>query len=509
MNPNDYSLADLGSWDERITELVEKFGLNPFPQDFMICDWEDMIGYMSYSGMPSHYPHWSYGKASEKIRTTHKYGVSGLPYEMVINSNPSIAYLMKGNTLLLQVLTMAHVYGHSDFFRNNTTFAQSLPELTVERTRVHANRVREYMDNPTIGFERVEKVIDSAHSIALQCRRNLSIKKLTRSEQEERVRERFMPNRDEYEKKGIHKSEEVDEEGLIESLKKNPIEPEEDILLVVRDHNRHLSEWEKDLLTIVHEDSQYFIPQIETKIMNEGWASFWHKRILDTLHLPEGMKLEFMVHHNQVLSPHPGGLNPYHVGFTIWDAIDVWDRGSRDASLLNEDFGEHLLYEELTLFYKEHGSEPKFSPLGVTAGNEQIFLARSADRDQSFLRRFLSLPLMKRLGMFEFEKENEEYIISELSDEEGWKKIRDTLISNVGMGSTPVIKVEDTDYSGDRILYLKHYFDGRDLEAEFAAKTLGYVRRLWGREVVLETKDGDENILLSLREDGELNVKRL
>src|SRR4029453_13485470 len=109
----DYTVADLERWNERIMTLVERFGLDPFPQEFEICDYEDMLAYMVYSGMPSHYPHWSYGKSFEKLKTLYEYGVSGLPYEMVINSSPSPAYLVPGNLLLRQVLTVAHVYGHN------------------------------------------------------------------------------------------------------------------------------------------------------------------------------------------------------------------------------------------------------------------------------------------------------------------------------------------------------------------------------------------------------------
>jgi len=118
----DYTIEDLEAWNSRILEIVHHLGLDPYPQEFEICDHEDMLTYMVYSGMPSHYPHWSYGKSFEKLKTLYEYGVSGLPYEMVINSNPSIAYLMRDNSLALQVLTIAHVYGHNDFFKNNFTF---------------------------------------------------------------------------------------------------------------------------------------------------------------------------------------------------------------------------------------------------------------------------------------------------------------------------------------------------------------------------------------------------
>src|SRR6266849_56129 len=176
----NYELQELVDWDIRIREKAAEFGLTCFPQEFELCDHTGMLGYMAYSGMPSHYPQWSYGKSYEKLKTLYDHGVSGLPYEMVINSNPAIAYLMRDNTLLLQVLTIAHVYGHNDFFKNNFTFQSTRAELTIETFKAHALRVRRYTEDPSIGIEKVERVLDAAHALALNCRRNLAIKKLDR-----------------------------------------------------------------------------------------------------------------------------------------------------------------------------------------------------------------------------------------------------------------------------------------------------------------------------------------
>ena len=290
----DFTLDDLEHWNERIIELVHRFGLDPYDQEFEICDHEDMLSYMVYSGMPSHYPHWSYGKGFEKLKTLYDYGVSGLPYEMVINSNPSIAYLMRDNTLALQVLTIAHVYGHNDFFKNNFTFRSTRAEYTIENFKSHANRVRHYVEDPSIGLERVEAVVDAAHALSLQCRRNLAVKKPTAAEERQRKIEEAKAPDDPFH--AVHRRRETAEP----DLQKVPLYPDQDLLLFIRDHNPLLAEWEKDLLTIVHEEAQYFIPQIETKIMNEGWASFWHKRILETLDLPQDAA--FRIHR----PPRPG-----------------------------------------------------------------------------------------------------------------------------------------------------------------------------------------------------------
>ncbi|HEU4771933.1 MAG TPA: SpoVR family protein, partial [Candidatus Udaeobacter sp.] len=298
----DYTLGDLELWNEKILRLVERFGLDPYPQEFEICDHEDMLSYMVYSGMPSHYPHWSFGKNFEKTKTLYEYGVSGLPYEMVINSNPSIAYLMRDNSLALHILTIAHVYGHNDFFKNNFTFQSTRAEYTIETFKSHANRVRHYVEDPSIGLEKVEAVLDAAHALSLQCRRNLAIKKPTASEERQMKLAEFEPPVDPF--RSIHRRTDQP----TPDLRKVPLYPDEDLLIFIRDHNPQLAEWERDLLTIVHKQAQYFVPQIETKIMNEGWASFWHKRIVDALDLPQGLHLEFIIRHTQVLRPSPGSL---------------------------------------------------------------------------------------------------------------------------------------------------------------------------------------------------------
>ncbi|MBM4260959.1 MAG: SpoVR family protein [Deltaproteobacteria bacterium] len=451
-----YSIDDLQRWNRQIVELVEKFGLDPYPQEFEICDHEETLSYMVYSGMPSHYPHWSYGKSFEKLKTLYDYGLSGLPYEMVINSNPSIAYLMRDNTLALQVLTIAHVYGHNDFFKNNFTFKTTRANYTIETFKAHANRVRHYVEDPSIGLERVETILDAAHALSLQCRRNLAIRKRSEAEQREDKLEESKPSRDAFQ--SIHRRK----EWVPPDLAKVPPYPEEDILLFIRDHNPQLAEWQKDLLTIVHEQAQYFIPQIETKIMNEGWASFWHKRILDSAGLPQGMQLEFIVRHNQVLSPHPGSLNPYHVGMKVWEDIE---RRWKDPNS------------------KE---EAEFGPKKKSA-RDKLFEVREVERDSSFLRRYLTEELVRELNLFEYQQRGNDKVVSRVADEENWQRIKDTLIQSVGTGTIPVIAVDDADYNSNRALFLKHAHDGRDLQLEYAEKTLQYLRQLWGREVVLET----------------------
>ena len=472
-----YTVAELESWNGRILARARELGLEPYPQEFEICDHEQMLAFMVYSGMPSHYPHWSYGKSYEKLKTLYDYGVSGLPYEMVINSNPSIAYLMRDNTLLLQVLTMAHAYGHNDFFKNNFTFKSARAEFTIQTFKTHADRVREYSEDPSIGLEKVERLLDAAHALSLQCRRNLAIRKQTPDEELERRLEEAKPLADPFQ--AIHRRQQY----VTPDLNRVPLYPEEDILIFIRDHNSHLSTWEKDLLTIVHQEAQYFIPQIETKIMNEGWASFWHKRILEALDLPQGMRLEFMVRHNQVLSPAPGSINPYHLGMKLWEDIERrW---------------EHPTAEET----KEYGPRTK-------GGREKISEVREVERDSSFLRRYLTEELIRELNLFEHQTRGGDRVVTRVADDENWQTIKETLIRSVGTGTVPVIKIEDADYNNNRALFLKHGHDGRDLHLEYAEKTLQHLHQLWGREVVLETEINGKRSLLCFS-DEKLSIKPL
>jgi stage V sporulation protein R len=482
------NIEELAGWDERIRELVDRFGLRCYPQEFEVCDHNEMLGYMAYTGMPTHYAHWSYGKSYERQKTMYDYGVSGLPYEMVINTNPCLAYLMRDNSLLLQVLTIAHVYGHNDFFANNFTFTSGTDaKHALETFKNGGNRISSYIEDPSIGIEAVENVIDHAHAICYQRSRNLAIKQLSEEDQRLRAWERAQPAPDPW--RDIHPEREY----VQPDLSKTPAEPQDNILQFIARYNPYLPEWQRDILDIVDKQTQYFVPQMETKIMNEGWASYWHHKILNELKLPQGMHLEFLVRHNQVLRPHPGGLNPYHLGFVMWHDIERrWNAGET---------GREWSDDTPTV-------DPSTQDENDTPGRKKIFEIRESDRDQSFLRRFLTRELMEDLNLFQHERRGKERVVTKVPDEDNWRDVRDNLIRNVGTGSLPVIKVEDADFGRNRTLYLKHYHDGRDLQLEYADHTLKHVAHLWEREVVLETSINGKPSLLKIVGDS-LKIERL
>lgn len=449
----DFSMRELEEWNEKIEGIVREFGLDYYEQEFEICSYEDMIGYESYIGMPSHYPHWSYGKAYEKTKTLHKYNLTGLPYEMVINSNPCIAYLMKDNTLLLQILTIAHVYGHNDFFKNNRLFKKGTrAEYTVEMFKNHADRIREYIADPGIGYTKVEKILNAAHAIKFQVSRVIGEKMVSEEEKKKALLEKVQ--------KGVVNDYPLiipnsEVEQPLPDFKKIPLEPEDDLLYFISNFGR-LEEWEKDIINIVREESLYFLPQIETKIMNEGWASFWHYNILNKLQLPQDLHLEFLKRHNQVIRPHSGQINPYYVGFKIFEDLQK----------------------------KNHGDLRK------------LFEVRTIERDASFVRRYLTHELCEEMNLFEYVKMGSDYIVSEVSNEEGWKKVRDTLAQSAGMGGIPQIRATEW-VQKDNTLLLGHQYDGRELEFTYAYETIKHVVDLWDAKVILETwLDGKKKMIL-------------
>jgi len=438
----EYSMKELIEWNEKIEEIARAEGLDYYEQEFEICSYEDMIAYETYVGMPSHYPHWSYGKNYERIKTLYKYNLTGLPYEMVINSDPCIAYLMKDNTLLLQILTMAHVYGHNDFFKNNRLFKLGTrAKDTVDMFKNHADRIREYIQDPGIGYAKVEKILNAAHAIRYQISRNIGVRVLSQEEKKKELLERYNKPKSEY---PLLEPKSKEEEAPPD-FKKIPVEPEEDMLLFFMNYSK-LTDWERDILSIVREETLYFLPQIETKIMNEGWASFWHYNILNKLNLEQGLHFEFLKRHNQVIRPVLGQLNPYYIGFRIFEDLK-----------------------------KRYEDDPK-----------KIFEVREVERDQSFIRRYLTRELCEEMNLFEYAKIGNSYIVTEVSDEEGWKKIRDTIANNVGLAGIPVIKVAEW-VQKDNTLVLEHEYDGREIELSYAYETMKHIVDLWDGKVMLGT----------------------
>ncbi len=454
----DYTVEDLKIWNEKIEKKIKEYGLDFYPQEFEMIGFNDMIGYESYVGIPSRYPHWSFGKSYEKNKMLYSLNLTGLPYEMVINSDPCLAYLMKDNTLLLQILTMAHVYGHNDFFKNNRLFKEGTKaKYTLEMFNLDSKIIREYIDDPSIGYEKVERILDAAHAIRYQVGRTIGVKELSDDE----IKESIIKD---YESKKENRSFlDSYEEINFPNLDKIPLEPVDDVMGFIIEYGS-LKEWERTILRIVKREAEYFLPQIETKIMNEGWASYTHYNILKQLDLPQELHLEFIKRHNDVIAPAIGGLNPYYIGFKVFEDI-----------------------------------EKKY-------GREKIFEVRAIERDSSFLRRYLTKELCEELNLFEYNQRTFDTIIEEISDEEGWKTIRDTLSYTCGMGGIPYVRVIDFN-KNDRTLTLENLYDGRTLDLSYAKATLQYIQELWGYDVKLVTKGSDkQSVVILCNSEKQINI---
>ncbi|MBN1043223.1 SpoVR family protein [Clostridium botulinum] len=453
-----YTLREIEEWNDKIEKKVIEYGLDFYSQEFEFIDFNEMLGYESYVGMPSKYPHWSYGKAYEKNKMLYSLNLTGLPYEMVINSDPCLAYLMKENTLLLQILTMAHVYGHNDFFKNNRLFKEGTnAKYAIEMFKLDADIIRRYINNPSIGYKKVERILDAAHAIRYQIGRVIGVKKLSHEEIKQSMIKDYESKLD---NRGILNQDEKIE---FPDLDKIPIEPEDDVVDFIIKYG-DLQEWERTVLKIVKRETEYFLPQMETKIMNEGWASYTHYNILKELNLPDGLHFEFLKRHNDVIAPIVGGLNPYYVGFKIFEDLD-----------------------------KKYGKE-------------KIFEVREIERDSSFLRRYLTRELCEELNLFEYNKRTFDIVVEEVSDEEGWKAIRDNLSYTCGIGGIPYIRVIDFN-AKDYTLTLEHVFDGRELELNYAKETLKYIQELWGKKVKLITKDSDKkDVVIMCNMDKEITI---
>lgn len=453
---------------EKIAEQARKFGLDFYDMRFEICPADIIYTFGAY-GMPTRFSHWSFGKAFHKMKTQYDYNLSRI-YELVINSNPCYAFLLDGNSLIQNKLVIAHVFAHCDFFKNNFHFKNTNRNM-IESMAVSADRIRGYEQK--YGRDKVEGFIDDVLSIQEHIEPDLykPRQKLSAKPEQQRQETPY----DDLWYLGEEKPKQEDSNNL---PKKFPPEPEKDLLSFMAAHAKNLEEWQRDILCIIREEMLYFWPQMETKIMNEGWASYWHARIMREIDLTEEETIEFAKMNAGILQPSRMSINPYLVGLKIWEDIEKrWDNPT----------------EEEKEKYGRAGGE----------GRAKMFEVRTTENDISFIRNYLTKELVEDLDLYLFKKVYTRWQVTETD----WEKVREgmvTLLTNCGY---PVIKVEDADYNLNGELYLKHYHDGRDLDIFFLEKTLPGVYRIWKRTVHLETILDNKKYLFSY--NGERTTKRL
>ena len=446
---------------EEITAIARKFQLDFFPMRFEICPADIIYTFGAY-GMPTRFSHWSFGKAFHRMKMEYDLGLNKI-YELVINSNPCYAFLLKGNTLIQNKLIVAHVLAHSDFFKNNIRFSNTSRDM-VETMAASAERIRFY--EMKYGKERVEEFLDHALSIQEHIDPGLTRPRRKRTEQkkEEPNSRAKTPYDDLWRLDGQPEKENVEKP----AQRRFPETPEKDLLLFIMKHSRALEEWQQDILSILRHEMLYFWPQLETKIMNEGWASYWHIRILREMDLTEEETIEFAKLNAAVIQPSSTSINPYYLGLKIFEDIEKrWDHPTKEER-------------------EKYGRLPG-------KGREKIFEVRELESDISFLRNYLTEDLVEELDLYVFERTGNAWTVTD----KDWRRVRDQLVASRVNGGHPYIVVKDGDYLRNGELYLEHRYEGTELDLKYLEKTLPHVYALWGRSVHLETVVEDRPVVFS------------
>lgn len=479
---------------ERIEKVAREAGLDPFPTVFEMLTFDQMNEVAAYGGFPSRYPHWRFGMEYEQLSKSSEYGLSRI-YEMVINNNPAYAYLLEGNSLTDQKLVMAHVYGHVDFFKHNFCFRAT--DLNAQGSMIdpvrrrdgydpdrrwidkmanHGARISRHMERHGVG--KVEAFID-------QC---LSLENLidpwapfsgregakdTESEDAPKAVPKLAAkdymdkyiNPEEYLEKQRKKQEKVDAEE-----RRVPAKPERDVLKFLLEH-APLERWERDVLEVVRSEAYYFVPQMQTKIMNEGWASYWHSRIMTQKVLSAAEIIDYADRNAGVLATAPGQLNPYKLGVELYRHIeDRWNRGQ---------FGSD--WESCN-----DADQKRNWDMRLGLGTQKIFQVRSLYNDVTFIDEFLTPEFVLEQKMYSFGLSAKGERLEIESRE--FKAVKEKLLFQLTNFGSPYIYVVDANFRNRGELLLEHRHMGADLEVAYAKETLSALVRAWKRPVLVATQ---------------------
>ncbi|MFD2117643.1 SpoVR family protein [Paenibacillus yanchengensis] len=476
MDALQYAIAE-------ITEIAQGFGLDFYTMRYEICPADIIYTFGAY-GMPTRYNHWSFGKAFQKMKMEYDFGLSKI-YELVINSDPCYAFLLDGNSLIQNKLIVAHVLAHSDFFKNNARFHLTNRNM-VESMSATADRVQQYAMK--YGTEQVEQFIDAILAIQehvdptiikpYQLDKKRYIETATNAERTSHTKDKTTP----YEQLWMLDATYAEQQkqaadAIIEKNSNFPPKLEKDLIWFIEEYSTVLEEWQRDILTMLRDEMLYFWPQIETKIMNEGWASYWHQRIVRELDLTSEETIEYAKLNSSVVVPSKNTLNPYYLGLKIFENIEKrWDNPT---------------LEEQTRFGRKPGQ-----------GRSKMFEVRELDSDISFLRNYLTKDLVDELDLYVFEKKGPEWRITDKS----WENIRDQLVNSRVNGGFPSLFVKDGNFNRNGELYLLHQYDGIELDLKYIERTLPYVYRLWGKTIHLETMVEEKTIVFQF--DGKKTTRK-
>jgi stage V sporulation protein R len=482
---SEWTFELLNDYDREISRIAADFGLDTYPNQIEVISAEQMMDAYSTVGMPVGYHHWSFGKQFLSVEQRYKRGHMGLAYEIVINSSPCIAYLMEENTMPMQALVIAHAsYGHNSFFKNNYLFktwtvADSIIDYLLFAKNYVAKCEQRY------GAEEVEQLVDSCHALMnYGVDRYKRPKRVSLHNEEARQKER-----EEYLQSQVNdlwrtlpvtdKDKQAEQEPIW------PLEPQENLLYFIEKNSPIMETWQREIVRIVRKIAQYFYPQRQTQVMNEGWATFWHYTLLNKLYdeglVNDGFMIEFLQSHTNVIyqppfdSPYYSGLNPYTLGFNM--------------------------YQDLRRICEEPTDEDRHWFPDIAGGDwlKVIDFAMRNFKDESFIAQYLSPKVIRDLKLFSILDNDEEsnLSVSAIHDESGYRHIRRTLSDQYNLGSRePNLQVYKVDRRGDRSLTLKYEpYNRRPLGNE-TDEVLKHLVRLWGFTARIESfyEDGTSEI---------------
>lgn len=486
---SEWTFETIERYHREIARIAkDKFKLDTYPNQIEIIRSDQMMDAYASVGMPVYYNHWSYGKHFVSVEQNYTRGRMGLAYEIVINSNPCIAYLMEENTLTMQALVIAHAcFGHNSFFKGNYLFRTwTDAEAIIDYLLFAKNYIRQCEER--YGVAAVELLLDSCHALM-----NYGVDRYKRpspiSAAEEKARQQ---EREHYIQQHIndlwrtlpHRQRFADEEQQAES--KFPEEPQENLLYFIEKNSPALATWQREIIRIVRKVAQYFYPQRQTQVMNEGWATFWHYTILHEMYdeglVNEGFMMEFLTSHTNVVmqpsfdSPYYSGLNPYALGFAMM----------KDIRRICEQPTE----EDQRWFPDIAGSD-WLKTLDYVMRNY---------RDESFIMQFLSPKVIRDFHLFALEDDDRKTTISvtAIHNDEGYRKVRETLSQQYNISyQEPDIQVAKVNVRGDRSITLQHTLHNRRLLNQDVNEMLRHVHQLWGYDVHLHSLEADGRLAKS------------
>ncbi len=478
--PREHEIIGLPRYLREIQDEIEGyargFGLDFFPVVFEVLTHEEMNEVAAYGGFPNRYPHWRFGMEYEQLSKSYRYGLSKI-YEMVINNNPAYAYLLEGNSLVDQKLVMAHVFAHVDFFKNNYWFSKTNRRMIDEMAN-HGSRIRRTMER--WGVERVEEFLDTCLSIdnlidphSPFIERHRPVRK-ENDEVEAPAEEIPRLRSKDYMQPYINPDEFLERQRKrIEDEKKRekrfPPQPERDVLQFLLE-NAPLERWEREILEIIRQEAYYFAPQAMTKIQNEGWASFWHSRIMTEKALGAAEVIDYADHAAGVLATDGKSLNPYKLGVELFrDIEDRWNRGR---------FGKD--WEDCEDMDAKRRWDRR---LGL--GRRKVFQVRALYNDVTFIDEFMTLDFCKdqKLFSFSWSNRNERWEIETREFED----VKQKLLFALTNMKNPFLYVEDANFGNRGELLLRHHHEGIDLRLDHARETIKSLFTIWKRPIVLHT----------------------